>query len=225
MTDPPFKTGDRVRLKTGKSPIQVMEVDYFHCSSKDTMPPRLKRWARPRKGWYIRFAYVSSLRCHDHNGESYGSYDSRTWREADDFVFLDPQPEKEEPMTATTPILYETKQGKFGTKCGENSEGKWILEIKGSNGEVAAFDKEELTEVIPYSVELTRMGDYNQGEKRESRHYRAKKGELKVDDILMQVTTGKLWRVSKVDSKCRTLRESQNGFLRISAERVSVGEE
>ena len=27
--NPPFKTGDKVRLKTGKSSIYVTEVDYF----------------------------------------------------------------------------------------------------------------------------------------------------------------------------------------------------
>ena len=29
MTDPPFKTGDEVRLNTGKSKIVVLEVDYY----------------------------------------------------------------------------------------------------------------------------------------------------------------------------------------------------
>lgn len=215
MTDPPFVRGDRVRLKTGKSQIAVLEVKYFHCSCLADSPPKTKLLRRPRKGWFIRFAYVTSLRFEIEN-----SYD-RTWREADDFVLFDP----DQKVTIMTHVLYETADGRFGVKCGENSENKWILEIKGENGALEAFDPKELTEVLPYSVELTRMGDYSAGEKQERRHYRAKKGELAVDDILMQVTTGKLWRVSKLDSKCRTLRESKNGFLRLKADRVVVGKE
>lgn len=224
MTDPPFKTGDRVRLKTGNSPIQVMEVDYFSCDNPQNCPPKIKKWKRPRKGWYIRFAYVSSLRAYDYDGESYGSYEARTWREADDFVYINP-PNTEEVVINMTDILYETKDGKFGTKCGENSEGKWILEIKGTNGAVEPFDPKDLTEVLPYTVELTCMGDYANGKKQEKRHYRAKKDELNKDDILMQITTGRLWRVSQIDSKSRSLRESKNGFVRLQAEQVTVGKE
>lgn len=221
MKDPPFKTGDRVKLKTGNSPIQVMEVDYFPCDCAATCPPRIKKWKRPRKGWYIRFAYLSSLRAIGYDGESYGSYDSRTWREADDFVHLDPQPEKEPEMTQA---LYETKDGKFGTKCGENSEGKWIIEIKGAGGEVKAYDKEDLTEVVPYTVELMRL-NAERGVQPEKRHYRAEKDSVKTGDVLMQLTTSALWRVVAVDTKCRTAQSSKNGFARLLTEAVKVGQE
>lgn len=224
MTDPPFRTGDRVRLKTGKSTIQVMEVDYFECSNKDNCPPKIKKGKRPRKGWYIRFAYESSLRCTDYSGESYGSYDSRTWREADDFVHLDPQPEKEPEMSQPVIALYETKDGKFGTKCGENSEGKWIIEIKGAGGQVKAYDKEDLTEVVPYTVELMRL-NAERGVQPEKRHYRAEKDSVKTGDVLMQLTTSALWRVVAVDTKCRTAQSSKNGFARLLTEAVKVGQE
>lgn len=217
MKDPPFKSGDRVRLKTGKSAIQVLEVDYFTCDCPANNPPRIKKWKRPRKGWYIRFAYVSSL-----NYGTENTYD-RSWREADDFVFLDP-PDQEEVTIDMTNILYETKDGKFGTKCGENSEGKWILEIKGAGGEVKAFDPKELTEVVPYSVELIRL-NVEQGVKPERRHYRAKKDSVKVGDVLMQITTSALWKVNKIDTKSRTLHDSNNGFVRLMTEPVTVGKE
>lgn len=38
LDSPPFKTGDKVRLKTGTSPIKVLEVDYFDCAGPDTTP-------------------------------------------------------------------------------------------------------------------------------------------------------------------------------------------
>lgn len=50
MTDPPFKSGDRVRLKTGKSAIQVLEVDYFMCDRPANNPPRIFKPGRIKRG-------------------------------------------------------------------------------------------------------------------------------------------------------------------------------
>lgn len=218
METPPFEYGDIVRLKTGKSQIKVLEVAYFSCENKENTPRKTKRYTRPRKGWFIRFAYVSSLRFEMEN-----SYD-RTWREADDFVFFDPQQKKEETMTQPVIPLYETKEGEFGVKCGENSEGKWILEIKGSNGKIQAFDKADLTEVVPYTVELMRL-NVEHNIKPERRHYRAEKGAVEKGDILMQLTTSAMWRVVDIDTKCRSAQVSKNGFARIQTEKVTVGKE
>lgn len=120
--------------------------------------------------------------------------------------------------------LYETKDGKFGTKCGENSEGKWIIEIKGADGEVKAYDRSELTEVVPYTVELMRLNT-ERGVQAEKRHYRAKKDSVNTGDVLMQLTTSALWRVVAIDTKCRSAQTSKNGFARLATEPVNVGQE
>jgi len=212
---PPFKTGDKVRLKTGSSPIQVLEVDYFDCASPKTTPRWTKRsWStnrRPMKGWYIRFQYFSSLH--------YGEDQSRSWREADDFVFFDPQ---EEDIIVTAPQLYQTMEEKprFGTFLTKNSHGKIVLEMKGKDGEVEAFDPKDLEEVLPYTVALTRFnGGQNDGE---TRHYQFKQGLLKEDDVLVHLSTGALYRVTAVNTKQKTSRESKNGFFKLEGQYITT---
>lgn len=127
-------------------------------------------------------------------------------------------------MAQQAPALYETTDGKFGTKCGENSEGKWIIELKGAGGEVKAYNKDDLTEIVPYTVELMRLMNDPQLHP-EKRHYRSKKDDVKAGDVLMQVSTSALWRVVSVDTKCRTAQTSKKGFVRLVTVNVNVGQE
>ena len=213
MLDPPrFKTGDKVRLKTGKSPIIVLEVDYFDCASRETSPPKIKNWARPRKGWYIRFVYASAMSYHYNYGTEH-----RTWREAEDFVFYDPQEE-----TTVTNQLYQTKEEKprFGTFLTRTSTGKIALEMKGSGGEVETFDKNEIEEVMPHTVCIQRFqGGNNDGEKR---HYEMKPDVVAVDDVLVHCSTGALYKVIAVDTKQKSARQSKNGFFKLQGSFVTT---
>lgn len=203
---PPFKTGDKVRLKNGKSPIQVIEVDYFDCSSTATSPPKIKKWARPRKGWYIRFMYFSSMRYEYNN-----SIEHRTWREASDFVHFDTG----EDPTMAQQVLYQTKEEtpRFGTFLTRTSTGKIALEMKGSGGEVETFDKNDIEEVTPHTVLIQRFqGGENNGEQR---HYEMKPGVVEVNDVLVHLSTGALYKVVKVDTKQKSARQSKNGFFKL----------
>ncbi len=50
--------------------------------------------------------------------------------------------------------LYEIKQGTetlYGHKLATNSQGQWVMEIKGS-GSVVAVDKASVQEVLPYTI-------------------------------------------------------------------------
>lgn len=206
----PFKTGDKVRLRTGKSPILVLEVDYFQCADPKTCPPKRKKWDRPRAGWYIRFMYCSAMR-YEYNNEA----EHRTWREADDFVFYD---DLEATMANQ---LYQTKEEKprFGTFLTRTSQGKIALEMKGT-GDVETFDKNEIEEVMPHTVALTRFqGGQNEGE---TRHYEMKPGLVAVDDVLVHLSTGALYRVSAVDTKQKTSRESKNGFFKLQGQFIQT---
>jgi len=212
MDPPRFKTGDRVRLKTGKSPIMVLEVDYFHCSCPRTCPPRMNKYHRPRAGWYIRFMYCSSM-SYNHCNEA----EHRTWREANDFVFYDPQ--QEETMAQQ---LYQTKEEKprFGTFLTRTSTGKIALEMKGSSGDVETFDKNEIEEVTPYTVCIKRyQGGDNNGEER---HYEMKPGAVLLNDVLVHLSTGALYRVKAVDTKQKSARKSKNGFFKLQGSFVTT---
>lgn len=207
LEPPPFKTGDKVRLKTGSSPIMVLEVDYFTCSCPKTTPPKRKKYTRPRKGWWIRFMYCSAM--------TYGccnEAEHRTWREAEDFVFFDPQ-------EAQMPTLYQTtdKKPRYGTFLTKDSQGRFVLEMKGGGG-VEAFDPADIEEVLPHTVELTRFEGGSAGG--ETRHYQIAEGQVKVGDVLLHLSNGNLWEVTAVNTKSKTNHTSKNGFLILEGKRV-----
>jgi len=210
LDQPRFKTGDKVRLKTGKSPIIVLEVDYFQCDNPKNNPPRIKKWKRPRKGWYIRFMYASAMNYHYNN-----QCEPRTWREADDFVFYE--------EAAMANQLYQTKEAKprFGTFLTRTSTGKIALEMKGSGGDVETFDKNDIEEVTPHTVCIKRFqgGENSNGEER---HYEMKPGVVAVDDVLVHLSTGALYKVIKVDTKQKSARQSKNGFFKLQGSFVTT---
>lgn len=204
----PFKTGDKVRLRNGTSPIMVVEVDYFECASPSTCPPSLHKayyHRRPRKGWYIRFQYFSSLQYEE----------SRKWREADDFVFYDPQQE------TTTMALYQTKEEKprFGTFLAKNSKGQMVLEMKGRDGDTEAFDPKDIEEVLPFTVQITKFVGGNETNP-QTRDYEMEQGSVELEDVLMHLSTGTLWKVTALDTKKRNPSTSKNGFMKLEGKRI-----
>ena len=225
MTDPPFKTGDEVRLNTGKSKIVVLEVDYY--DDGDKMPHYAKqRWGSPgrkyapKPGWYIRFTYASTFH--------YREEHSRKWREAEDFVYFHNQPEKEEPIM-TKPSLYQTvaEPVRYGTFLIKNSQGQMVLEMKGEGGTVESFAEKDIEVVTPHTVELTRIGITHE-EKRgatNSCHIVAKKGQVSKDEVLLEMNTGIIWRVTVVDSKCLSPRDNKSKWMKIPAAFVTLGEQ
>lgn len=206
---PPFRIGDIVRLVTGASAIQVLEVDYFDCASQSTTPRYYARdyGKRPRKGWFIRFGYASSMRYKSDE-------DHRRWREASDFTFLNP--EQKEPIMA----LFQTKEAKprFGTLLTKNSKGKMVLEMKGRDGEVEAFDADQIEEVLPYTVHMRRFhgGESNA----ESRHYEMVEGSVAVGDVLLQLSNVTLWEVSELNTKNKAPTATKNGFMKLEGKRL-----
>ena len=222
--EPPFKIGDEVRLKTGKSKIIVVGVHYYNGNgqvenyAKRSWRDGPKVQRRPKPGWYIWFSYLSSI----HYKES------RKWREAEDFVFYHNQPEKEEPIM-TKPTLYQTKEEpiRYGTFLTTNSLGQMVLEMKGENGKCEGFAEADIEIVTPHTVELTRIG-LTHNEKRSetnSGHIVTKAGQVSKDDVLLEMNTGIIWRVTKVDSKCLSPRDNKSKWMKIPATFVTLGEQ
>jgi len=223
MDPPPFKTGDEVRLKTGKSKIIVLEVDYFE--EGDKIPHYAKRnWGnryvqgtgryKPKTGWYIRFTYASSVHYADHD---------RKWREAEDFQFYHDQPKKEE---IRMDVLYQTKEEKprFGVHRGVNGNGEFILEMKGVDANYEAFPQDQIEEVLPYTVELTELR-VDPSCKPKSIHVLAKKGQVEKADVMLELNSGIFWRVTKPDSKCRSPRENKSKWMKVPLTEVMFGEQ
>lgn len=247
---PPFLPGDQVQLKSGTSAIRVLECEFFWCSSPKTTPHRYakaKHGRAPRRGWYVRFAYESSLKY------TQSEYDGK-WREAEDFKLMNrsslkyakedtlgvkPYPIWDEvPYRVIVPdddsyevevdmshkALYQTKEEppRFGTFLTKNSTGKIVLEMKGKDGEVEAFDKAEVEEVMPYTVKMKRMAG-NGGN--DVRHYECTEGDVKQDQILLQISNGQMWRVLELDTKQRQPHRSNNGFIAITGEAIMASGE
>lgn len=150
---PPFKVGDRVRLKKGNAPLIVESVRFLEFS-----------------GEYRVTAY------YEHQGPQ-GSRQSE--RRASDFVPFHhnsntTKPIQEENMDQK---LYETADGRYGRFMIKNRQGEFVLEMKGGESQYEAFDPETLTEVRPYTVQLTSAHSVNV--------FEAEEGLLEVGDILL----------------------------------------
>lgn len=219
-----MKKGQVVRLRTGGAPIRILAV----CEAGDMLQRQWRDWYQ--KEWrrdippidpdtlVVKYAYLSSERYLGRktpSGVTIMSYDSYKWRPASHFEdhpdYPNPTPieteESEKPMTQK---LYKTNDGKYGTFLTRDSEGNFVLELKGGEG-VAAYLQADLEEVRPYTVEVKAFS----GSDNDVRNYGFKKGSVKVGDVLMQLSTGNLFEVTKLDSKADA-RKSRNGFIRLA---------
>ena len=119
------------------------------------------------------------------------------------------------------PTLYQTKEDKprFGTMLTKNSKGKMVLEMKGKDGEVEAFNPADIEEVMPYTIQLTRFVGGNETDP-QKRDYELTEGTLSLGDVVVQLSTGSLWEVTATDSKCRSPSNSKNGFFKLNGNRL-----
>jgi len=199
-----FTIDDIVRLKSGHAPQTIL---YINTS----------------KG-LLRCRYLSDTGSHD--GYAY----EEDWRRADDYIHhenytehnLSNAKQGESPIMtdkSQTPELYQTNETKprFGTFLAKNSMGQMVLEIKGT-GEVVAFNEDQIEVVMPYTVNLQPV-DKNAP----SIHVTAVKGQVKKDDILIQLDTGILWMVTVLDSKSRTAKPNKSKWLKVDAKKLTFG--
>lgn len=82
--------------------------------------------------------------------------------------------------------LYQVKgtEDQFGTLLATNSEGQLVLEMRGAGGEVRAFNREDVKEVLPYSYGV-RFGGVGK-----TYQYIGTEGEVEVGDILIPENGG-----------------------------------
>ena len=119
--------------------------------------------------------------------------------------------------------LYQTKETppRFGTMLTKNSKGQIVLEMKGKDGNVEAFAPDAIEEVMPYTVEIARFqGGTDSSDKRT---YECKFGDVKVGDVLVQLSNGSMYEVTALDTKSRSPTKSKNGFFRLSGDRLILG--
>lgn len=192
-----FQIGDVVRLRTGEQPIVITEVDESNFSIKGfyLSPSVMETWHRDC-GDYIH--YENSL--DDHYVERWELL-SKQHSEV-------PEPQGETIMTT----LYQTneKKPRFGTKLATNSEGKVVLEIKGT-GEVEAFKPEDITEVVPYTVSVEFLEGSNSYNRSQNYSYITTEGAVSTGDIIFVEPSGNMARVTKVNTKSRKATKELKG--------------
>lgn len=192
-----FKVGDIVKLKTGRSPQEVVEVSE-------------RNYGDGYWGWHLTCRYLSSRG---------GLYEEnyRRRRDQHDFeLYYQPNEEKETVMTD----LYQTKDAepRFGTKLTENSQGQYVLEMKGEGGKVEAFNPDDLELVVPYTVHLICVPPTDS-----SMHIQCEPGKLNKGDLLIYEANGRMFRVAAVDTKNRSPRSGSMTFFKLAGELVTVG--
>ncbi len=150
-----FKVGDYVRLKKGLAKMVVVKV----------------------KDHQVQADYVSR--------KNAGYSGNLKWRSEHDFVRYDAletteNTKSEKENTEMKNKLYQTKEStpRFGILLAVNSQGKLVLEMKGS-GDVIAFEKAEVEVVTPYTFAV-RFPSNNI-----EYHYLGTDGEVEVGDMVM----------------------------------------
>lgn len=111
-------------------------------------------------------------------------------------------------------IKIDDKTTVFGHKLAVNSQGKWVIEMKGS-GQVIAVDKDSVSKVVPYTIAIkyTEHGT--------AYHYIANADDgWKVDDFAICLPYGsggyQLARVVAVDTKSDKATAEFNPIKRIA---------
>ncbi len=116
--------------------------------------------------------------------------------------------------------LYQTndKTPRFGTFLAKNSKGEIVLEMKGEGGAVEAFNADEIEEVQPYTVNLQPID-----KSLSSVQVICHKRQVELDDVLLELDTGLIWRVTKLDTRCRSPKENKSKWLKIPATKITFG--
>jgi len=135
-------------------------------------------------------------------------------------LYNDQTKDNPEENTMTEKTLYEIKDAvsnttQYGFKLAVNSQGQWVMEIKGS-GDVVAVDKKSVTEVMPYTISV----QYSDGG--QPYHYFNEARDLVVDDFFINAATYdstskpyQIGRVTAVDTKSKAAKAELKYFKKL----------
>lgn len=206
-----FKVGDIVRLRTGSSPQRVMKIR-----------------RHPERGMVMLVCmYLSSDREYERIALLGGLSSEAVFRkprDQEDFVLYNQQSEKEPELAQDLYMVKNLADGektqRFGTKLTVNSQGQFVLEMKGEGGKVEAFNPDDLEIVLPYTVQVVGIAQGTSGF-----HFQTEAGKFQKDDLLIDAGSGLMYRVEQLDSKQRSPKQGKMTFIRIAGEKLTVGGE
>lgn len=108
----------------------------------------------------------------------------------------------EEPMTS----LYELPDGRYCTQIATDSQGRAVVEIRGTN-EIIPVDPQNLKEVLPFTIEVHFFDGGNH-------HFEVAPDIFQKGDVVL---VGKNFgEVSAVDTKCRRPRQAGSTLRKLA---------
>lgn len=237
-----FRKGDIVRLKNGHAPIIVLDTVLGQCCKNHQVRPcvsfrYLGSVRNDIKLYSYAYTELSAMRTlrriedfvhmYNHELDSEARGHIRDIDESGVLPFkitvhhvqipgMNFTPEEE-----TMAKLYQTneKKPRYGTFLTTNSAGQYVLEMKGNSGDVEAFDKDFLEEVMPYTIALQPMTGGN-GDN--AFHIVCEEEQFKKGDVLIHEKNACMYRVVELNTKNRQPRQGYKTFYRIDTERVEI---
>jgi hypothetical protein len=187
-----MNVGDIVRLRHGAAPIVVRSISPSHFDGmyiySEITVHRSQRDAEP----FLHFDNSDGSPAPQELLRE-GTKPSFILDSIRQFLGEEQQQEGNEDMTT----LYQTNENppRFGTLLTKNSEGHFVLEMKGEGGKVEVYSRDNLTEVLPYTASFEPLGTGA------IFHAVIEKGSLKTGDFI--VKDNRLFRVFKLNTKKR----------------------
>jgi len=99
----------------------------------------------------------------------------------------------------------------YGNYLATNGEGKIVLDLKG--GGVAAYTKEEIEEVVPYSVGVRFRNDTGSSMSSKIYHYWVDRGAVEVNDVVFAADYSNPAIVVELDTKSASANKRLTGFV------------
>lgn len=99
----------------------------------------------------------------------------------------------------------------YGNYLATNGEGKIVLDLKG--GGVAAYTKEEIEEVVPYSVGVRFRNDTGSSMSTKIYHYWVDRGTVEVNDVVFAADYSNPAIVVELDTKSAAANKRLTGFV------------
>lgn len=120
--------------------------------------------------------------------------------------------QQEQPTMTTSTQLFQTADGLYVTRIGTNSKNEAVVEERGT-GRVFSVDSSTLKKVIPYTVGI-RIGN-------QTIELLSAPDQVKLGDTLVNVNTGAIAQVTKLNSEAEgTTNELKTFFRRIATEEI-----
>lgn len=217
MKDPPFEIGDLVRLKRGHTVMTVRAVEHMRGRHKYTN--------EIVSGWFIRASYRSSERWHGTCEDGW-----EQWRVAQHYQRWDgdvPDNQGDEDMATEDQdngveigtLFQVTGEDLFGTYMATNSKGQYVLEMKGKDGEVKAYNADAVEEVVPYTIGVRKVT--SEGNSRSVIHWQVKPDAVVKGDLLVN-GDGTRFVVKALDTKSKRTQKTPTDLRKIMTEAVTL---